>query len=208
MSPAIDVILTTRLLGIIRLKRYDQPVEVANALAEGGFKVLEFTLSGEGALEAISAARNALGEDIHIGAGTVLTPTAVEDAVAVGAQFIVTPVLNLQVIAACQRLKVPIACGAFTPTEIKTAQEAGANIVKLFPARLGGPQYVRDLLAPMPDLQLMPTGGVNAENAASYLEAGAVAVAIGGNLVSSDDVANGHFSEITRRAKRFVQAVS
>jgi len=208
MNTAIEAILTTRLLGIIRLKRYEQPAEVAQALAEGGFKALEFTLSGEGALQAISAARKDLGRDVHVGAGTVLTPAAVADAAAAGAEFIVTPVVNRQVIMACQQLGLPIACGAFTPTEIMTAKEAGADIIKLFPARLGGPQYVRDLLAPMPDVRLMPTGGVTAENAASYLQAGAVAVAIGGNLVSADDVAHRLFSEITRRARNYVQAVT
>ena len=208
MNAALDAILTTRLLGIVRMKRYEHPAEVAGALAQGGFKALEFTLSGEGALQAISAARNALSGDIHIGAGTVLTPGAVTEAAAAGAEFIVTPMVNLPVIAACQRLNLPIACGAFTPTEIMTATEAGANIVKLFPARLGGPQYVRDLLAPLPDLHLMPTGGVTAENAASYLAAGAVAVAMGGNLVSSVDIANRQFAEIARRASIYVQVVS
>jgi 2-dehydro-3-deoxyphosphogluconate aldolase/(4S)-4-hydroxy-2-oxoglutarate aldolase len=208
MSLALKAILTTRLLGIIRMKRYERPVEVAHALAQGGFKALEFTLSGEGALQAIATARHALDNETHIGAGTVLTPLAVADVAAAGAEFIVTPVVNLQVITAAQRLGLPIACGAFTPTEIMTAKAAGADIVKLFPARLGGPQYVRDLLAPMPDLRLMPTGGVSAENAASYLEAGAVAVALGGNLVSADDVANQLFAEITRRARSCVQAVA
>jgi 2-dehydro-3-deoxyphosphogluconate aldolase/(4S)-4-hydroxy-2-oxoglutarate aldolase len=208
MSPVIDAILATRLLGIIRMKRYDYPAEVASALVEGGFKALEFTLSGEGALQAISTARAALGREVFVGAGTVLTPADVATAAAAGAEFIVTPVVNIQVINACQQFGLPIACGAFTPTEILNAVEAGADLIKLFPARLGGPAYVRDLLAPLPDVRLMPTGGVNAENAAAYLEAGAVAVAIGGSLVSAEAVANRRYSEMTRRARECVTAVA
>ncbi len=208
MSQFIETLLATQLLGIIRMPRIEYPAQVAQALAAGGFKALEFSLSGEGAMQAITAARAAVGPEIHIGAGTILKPLQVDQAAAAGADFIVTPAVNLQVIAACQQHGLPIVCGAFTPTEIVTAVEAGANLIKLFPARLGGPQYVRDLLAPMPDLRLVPTGGVSPENAAAYLEAGAAAVAIGGNLVSPADVSNRLFSEITRRAITCVQVVA
>lgn len=208
MRQVIETILKARLVGIIRMSRYEHPVEVASALLAGGFLVIEFTLNGEGALQAISAARAALGQEIHIGAGTVMTPSAVADAAAAGAEFIVTPAVNMKVIDACHLHGLPIVCGAFTPTEISSAVEAGAALIKLFPARMGGPAYVRDLLAPMPDLRLVPTGGVSAENAGHYLEAGAAAVAIGGNLVSHDIVSNRLFSEITARAEKCVQAVA
>ena len=208
MNQVIDTILATRLIGIIRMKQYEHPVEIMQALVEGGFKVLEFTLSGAGALQAISAARAASTQSVCIGAGTVLSPSAVADAFSAGAEFIVTPVVNLKVIEACQQYGLPIICGAFTPTEIMSAVEAGAELIKLFPARLGGPQYVRDLLAPMPDLRLVPTGGVNAENAGDYLKAGAAAVAIGGNLLPPDLVFKQLYSEITARAKNCVQAVN
>jgi len=208
MSALIETILATRLIGIIRLKRYDHPVEIARALVEGGIKALEFTLSGEGALQCITAARQAMGQDIHIGAGTVLSPEDVANACNAGAEFIVTPSFDPQVVLACKRAELPIVCGAFTPTEMMNAFSAGADLIKLFPARLGGPQYVRDLLAPFPNLHLVPTGGVSADNAADYLKAGAVAVAIGGKLVSQEDVDNQRYSEITRRAAACVQAVS
>lgn len=208
MNAILDAILEKRLIGIIRMPRYAYPVEVASALVEGGLELLEFTLSGEGALQAISKAHNALGQQARVGAGTVLTPADVKAAAGAGAEFIVTPSLNLKVVAACQQLGLPLVCGALTPTEITDALEAGVEIVKLFPARVGGPQYVRDLLGPLPRLRLVPTGGVNAENAAGYLAAGAVAVAIGGNLVSAEDVSQQRFSEITRRAKECVQAVA
>lgn len=208
MAQVVKTILENRLIAIIRMQRYEYPAEVAQALVAGGIRLLEFTLSGEGALEAISTARAAVEEEIHVGAGTVLTPADVKGAAAAGAAFIVTPVLNYQVIAACREHGLPLVCGALTPTEIYNAAEAGADLVKLFPARLGGPQYVRDLLAPLPNLRLVTTGGVSAENAAEFLAAGAAAVAIGGNLVSGEAVTGKRFSEITRRARDCVQAVS
>jgi len=208
MNQVIDTILATRLIGIIRLKQYEHPVEIMRALVEGGFKVLEYTLSGQGALQAISAARSASPHNVCIGAGTVLSSSAVADAFSAGAEFIVTPAVNIKVIDACHKYELPIVCGAFTPTEILSAVEAGAEFVKLFPARLGGPQYLRDLLAPMPDLRLVPTGGVSAENAGDYLKAGAAAVAIGGNLLSPELVLTQQYSEITVRARNCVQAVN
>jgi 2-dehydro-3-deoxyphosphogluconate aldolase/(4S)-4-hydroxy-2-oxoglutarate aldolase len=208
MSPVIETLLDTRLIGIIRMPRYESVAEVARALAAGGLKLLEFTFSGEGAAQAIADARAAVSDEIHIGAGTVLNPTQLKQALAAGATFIVTPVVNLDVIAACQQYRLPIVCGAFTPTEITTALEAGVSLIKLFPARLGGPQYVRDLLAPFPNLRLVPTGGVSPENAASYLDAGAVAVAMGGNLVRPSDVTGRLFTEITQRTISCVQSVA
>ena len=208
MSPVIETLLSARLIGIIRMPRFEYAAEVAQALATGGLKLLEFTFSGEGAAQAIASARASLSDEIYVGAGTVLTPTQVKQAAAAGASFIVTPVINLQVIAACQQYRLPILCGAFTPTEITTALEAGVGLIKLFPARIGGPQYVRDLLAPFPNLRLVPTGGVSPENASSYLEAGAIAVAMGSNLVRAADVTNRQFSEITRRTQNCVQSVA
>jgi 2-dehydro-3-deoxyphosphogluconate aldolase/(4S)-4-hydroxy-2-oxoglutarate aldolase len=208
MSLVIETLLSTRLIGIIRMPRYEYAAEIAQALAAGGLRLLEYTFSGEGAVQAIATARGSLSDEIHVGAGTVLTPTQVKQAAAAGASFIVTPVVNLQVIAACQQYRLPILCGAFTPTEITTALEAGVDLIKLFPARIGGPQYVRDLLGPFPNLRLVPTGGISPENAASYLEAGAVAVAMGSNLVRTSDVTGRHFSEITLRTQNCVQSVA
>jgi 2-dehydro-3-deoxyphosphogluconate aldolase / (4S)-4-hydroxy-2-oxoglutarate aldolase len=208
MNPVIDLVLSTRLIGIIRMKRYEQAAKIARALTDGGLRILEYTFSGEGAAEAIAAGREAQIEGACIGAGTILTPEQVAVAKSVGAEFIVTPALSLAVIAACQKHDLPILCGALTPTEIVTAIQAGADLVKVFPARLGGPQYIRDVLAPLPDARLVPTGGVSAENALSFLQAGAVAVAIGGNLVSPRSVLEGNFSEITERARAAAAAVA
>jgi len=208
MAGVIETILETRLLGIIRLPQYSEPVEIARALVQGGVRVLEFSLTGEGALQAIAAARQALGPGFYVGAGTVRSVSDVAGAAQAGADFIVTPAFKRDVIRACKQRGLALLCGALTPTEIVGALEAGADLIKLFPARLGGPRYVKDLLGPFPDLQLVPTGGVNAENAPAYLEAGAVAVAIGGSLVPEEAVARHQFTEISRVAADCVQAVA
>jgi len=200
-------ILTHKIIAIIRLDDYDRAVEVARALVAGGVPVLEFTLTGRGAIEAVAATRRALGEAACVGAGSVLTDEDAHAAIDSGAQFVVTPALRLPAIAACVKRNIPIVCGGFTPTELLAAREAGAEFVKVFPAQLGGPRYLKDVLAPMPFLKLVPTGGINAENARDYLAAGAVAVGIGGNLVSKQAVAAGAFDQITAAARACVAAI-
>jgi 2-dehydro-3-deoxyphosphogluconate aldolase/(4S)-4-hydroxy-2-oxoglutarate aldolase len=207
MSTEPDMIARTRLMAIVRLEYYDRALEVAQALLAGGIPVIEFTLTGRGAAEAIATTRAALGDRALVGAGTVLHPGAVADVVSAGAQFVVTPVLRHTVIEACLARNVPIICGAFSPSEILEADEAGAAMVKVFPAREMGPQYVRDILAPLPHLRLVPTGGINLQNAGAYLQAGAVAVGIGGNLISEQAVAAGDWMQITRQAQEYVQAI-
>ena len=207
MTTVLDAIAAARIVAIVRLERYDRAVEIARALLAGGISAIEFTLTGAGAHDAIGAARVALGERAQIGVGSVLTDAAADAAIDAGAQFVVTPALRLETIAACRARGVPIMCGAFTPTEALTAYEAGADMVKIFPARLGGPQYIRDLLAPLPFLKLAPTGGISAENARAYLDAGAVAVGIGGNLVSAAAVAEGQWDRIEGAAQAIVEAI-
>ncbi|HJZ48774.1 MAG TPA: bifunctional 4-hydroxy-2-oxoglutarate aldolase/2-dehydro-3-deoxy-phosphogluconate aldolase [Roseiflexaceae bacterium] len=207
MPAVLDAILESRIVAIVRLERYDRAVEVARALLEGGISVVEFTLTGAGAYDAIGAARAALGDAAHIGVGTVLNVEAAEAAIGAGAQFVVTPTLSPAVIRACVARGTPILSGALTPTEALAAHEAGADMVKLFPARLGGPQYLRDILAPLPFLRIVPTGGVGAENAQAYLDAGAVAVGIGGSLITAQAVAQADWGKITAGARAVVEAV-
>jgi 2-dehydro-3-deoxyphosphogluconate aldolase/(4S)-4-hydroxy-2-oxoglutarate aldolase len=206
MSP-LQQILTHKIVAVVRLDDYTRAVDVAQALVAGGITVLEFTLTGKGAIEAIAAARRALGEAAWVGVGTVLKPEEAQAAMDSGAQFVVTPAVRKAVIAACVKRNTPILCGGFTPTELLEAYEAGAELVKLFPAQLGGPRYIKDVLAPMPFLRIVPTGGVSAENARDYLAAGAVAVGIGGNLVSRQAVAAGAYEQITSAARACVEAV-
>jgi 2-dehydro-3-deoxyphosphogluconate aldolase/(4S)-4-hydroxy-2-oxoglutarate aldolase len=204
---AIQQILEKKVIAVVRLDDYNRAVDVAQALVAGGVTVLEFTLTGRGAMEAISATRRALGDAVCVGVGTVLTSEEAEAAIDAGAQFTVTPALRRQVIATCIKRQTLVLCGGLTPTELLEAYEAGAELVKVFPAQLGGPRFIRDVLAPMPFLKLVPTGGVSPENARDYLAAGAVAVGIGGNLVSNKLVAAKAFDQITITAQACMDAI-
>jgi 2-dehydro-3-deoxyphosphogluconate aldolase/(4S)-4-hydroxy-2-oxoglutarate aldolase len=207
MTPT-ERILAAKIVAIIRLDEYSRAVEVARALVDGGISCLEFTLTGRGAIEAVAATRAALGDAACVGVGTVLQAQEADDALGGGAQFLVTPAVRPDVIATAVSRGALVIAGGLTPTELLTAHEAGAELVKLFPARLAGPAYVRDVLAPLPFLKLVPTGGVSAENARDYLAAGAVALGIGGNLVPAKAVAAGNFAQITAAARAIVAAVA
>lgn len=204
----LNAILSTKIVAVVRLEDYTHAVAVAQALRDGGVTVLEFTLTGRGAIDAVRAVRNTLGDSIHVGIGTALTRKETEAAIDAGAQFVVTPALRRDVIDLCVKRSIPIASGGLTPTELLEAHEAGAALVKLFPATVCGPKYIKDVLAPLPFLKIVPTGGVSLENAKDFLAAGAVAVGIGGNLVSPKAVASGSFSEIATNAAAYVRAIS
>jgi len=204
---AIEQILAKKIVAVVRLEDYTRAVDVARALVAGGITVLEFTLTGQGAIEAVSATRKALGDSVCVGVGTVLEAEDAEAAIDAGAEFAVTPAVRRQVIAVCVKRQTLVLGGGFTPTELLDAHEAGAELVKLFPARLGGPKFIKDVLAPLPFLKLVPTGGVGLENARDYLAAGAVAVGIGGNLVSTKLVAAQAFDQITATARACIEVV-
>jgi 2-dehydro-3-deoxyphosphogluconate aldolase/(4S)-4-hydroxy-2-oxoglutarate aldolase len=204
---AMEQILANKIISVVRLDDYTRAVEVARALAAGGVTVLEFTLTGQGAIEAVSATRKALGDSVCVGVGTVLEVEDAERAIDAGAEFLVTPTLRRQVVATCVKRETLVLCGGLTPTELLEAYEAGSQLVKVFPARLGGSKFIKDVLAPLPFLKLVPTGGVGPENAPDYLAAGAVAVGIGGNLVSNKLVAAGAFDQITETARACVLAL-
>ena len=204
---ALEQILAEKIIAVVRLDDYSRAVDVARALAAGGITILEFTLTGQGAFEAVSATRKALGEAVCVGVGTVLRSEDAEAAIDGGAQFTVTPTLRREVIAACVKRQTLVLCGGLSPTELLEAYEAGSELVKVFPAQLGGSRYIKDVLAPMPFLKLVPTGGVGPENAREYLNAGAVAVGIGGNLVSNKLVKAEAFDQITRTATTCVEAI-
>ena len=206
-NSVIQQILAQKIVAVVRLDDFSRAVEVAQALVTGGIGVLEFTLTGRGALQAITDTRKALGDTAFVGVGTVLKSEDAEAAIDAGAQFAVTPALRRQVIATCVRRQTLVLCGGLTPTELLEAYEAGAELIKVFPAQVGGAKFIKDVLAPMPFLKLVPTGGVGPENAREYLTAGAVAVGIGGNLVSNKLVAAGRFAQITATAQACVLAI-
>jgi 2-dehydro-3-deoxyphosphogluconate aldolase/(4S)-4-hydroxy-2-oxoglutarate aldolase len=199
--------LESKVVAIVRLDSGEQLVKVAEALNAGGITIIEFTVSTPGAVDMIKEASSRFGAEVLMGAGTVLDPETARAAILAGAEFIVTPTLNLATIELCRRYGKPIVPGALTPTEILTAWEAGADMVKVFPASVMGPGYLKAVLAPLPQVRLVPTGGVSADNAAEYLKAGAVALGVGGKLVDKAAVARGDWDAITSEAQKLVNAV-
>jgi 2-dehydro-3-deoxyphosphogluconate aldolase/(4S)-4-hydroxy-2-oxoglutarate aldolase len=180
---------------------------VVEALMAGGVCTMEVTMTTPGALELIREVSQAYGGRVLMGVGSVLDPETCRMALLAGAEFVVTPVVNREVISMCNRYAKPIACGAFTPTEALAAHEAGADLVKIFPADTLGPSYIRNLLAPMPMLRLVPTGGVTPENARAYLKAGSVALGVGSSLVSGSVLESRDWAGLEATARRFVAAV-
>src|SRR5438105_7238954 len=166
-------VLDCGIVAVVRSPDSQQRVEVVRALADGGVTVVEITMSVPNALDVLKQVRQALGDRVLLGAGTVLDPETARAVLLAGAEYIVAPTVNLDVIRLCQRYDKLVMPGAFTPTEILTAWEAGADIVKVFPAEVVGPAYFKALRGPLPQIRLMPTGGVDLNTAASFLRAGA-----------------------------------
>lgn len=196
--------------GIIAVIRADDPdglVEVCEALASGGVIACEITMTTPGALKAIEKAATLLGDRIVLGVGSVLDPETARAAILAGAQFVFAPTLNLDVIQMAHRYDKAVVPGALTPTEIITAYQAGADMVKVFPANHFGPKYFKDLLAPMPQLKLTPTGGVDLNTAEHWLNAGAAALGVGSALVKKDLIAQHDFAGLTELARQFRQIV-
>lgn len=195
------------LVAIVRLDDLSAAIPVTEALVRGGVKCVEFTFTNPLAGQAIEQVRGALEGRASVGAGTVLDPETARIAILSGAEFVVTPTLNSASIELCNRYGVPTVIGAFTPTEMLTAWQAGASYVKVFPATVGGSQYLKDVRGPLPQLKLIPTGGVTIDNAADFIRAGASAVAVGSNLVDARTVSEEHWDVREERASRFAQAV-
>ncbi len=200
-------ILRTGVIAIVRLDSAESLRRVADAILEGGIDIIEFTMTTPGALDILESATAEFGDRVILGAGTVLDPESARAAVLAGARFIVSPNLNAKTIELCHRYGVVAVPGVLTPTEIVAAMQAGADLIKVFPASLGGPDYIKAVRAPLPQAPLVPTGGVEVENAGDYIRAGAVAVAIGGSLVNKKWVAAGDFARMTETARRLVETV-
>jgi 2-dehydro-3-deoxyphosphogluconate aldolase/(4S)-4-hydroxy-2-oxoglutarate aldolase len=195
-------------VAVMRADSSDQLIQVADAIKEGGVKVIEVTMTTPGALGVIEeASKRYPAKDVLIGAGTVLDPETARACILAGAEFIVSPTLNLSVISLCNRYAKCVIPGAFTPTEILTAWENGADIIKVFPATALGPQYFKDIHGPLPQIPLLPTGGVSLENAGDFIKAGAVAIAVGTALVDRKIVAEQKWELLTERAAKIIEAV-
>lgn len=195
-------------VAVVRLEDLSDAVNVARSLARGGVRGIEFTFTNPRAAQAITAAREAIGDDALIGAGSVLDAETARIAILAGAQFVVTPTTRIETIQLCNRYGIPIMSGAFTPTEILTAWEAGSAMVKVFPATALGPGYLKDIRGPLPQVKLIPTGGVSVDNAGDFIRAGASAVALGSALVDPKLVAGGAWEELAARAQAIHGAVA
>jgi len=196
--------------GVIAIVRVDSPVEllkIVKAVHRGGVKAVEITMTTPGALEAIGEVIRQGVEDILLGVGTVLDGETARMAILAGAEFVVSPTVSRGVIEVSRRYGKLVIPGAMTPTEILQAWEMGGDIIKVFPATTLGPQYFRDLKGPLPQIPLMPTGGVSIDNAGEFIRAGAVAVGVGGQLVDRKTVKEGRFDVLTERAGRLVEVV-
>ena len=194
---------TTGLVAVIRADNPTQLVDVCKALAAGGVDVAEITMTTPGALKAIEQAANALGDDCLVGVGSVLDTETARAAILSGAQFVFGPTLNLDVIEMAHRYDKPVVPGALTPTEILAAWQGGADMVKVFPANHFGPKYFKDIKAPMPQVKLTPTGGVDLNTTADWLKAGAACLGVGSALVKKDMIKAGDWAGLTALAKQY-----
>jgi 2-dehydro-3-deoxyphosphogluconate aldolase/(4S)-4-hydroxy-2-oxoglutarate aldolase len=205
----LEALKNTGVVAVIRADRAEDLVDVGRALRQGGVKFIEITMTVPGALGVIEKAATALqNEDVYIGAGTVVDAETARLAVLAGANYVVSPVFRPDVVAVCKRYSVAVMPGAMTPTEALNAWEAGADVVKIFPAGVGGPQFFKDLKGPFPHIEVMPTGAVNRETAPAFIKAGACAVGVGGELAGKALIAARDFATITKNAQAFMAIVA
>ena len=196
------------IVAIIRANSSEELFDTAVAIKNGGVDVIEITMTTPNALQVIRDVADRLGDSVLIGVGSVLDAETARAAMLAGAEFVVSPVTKTDIIEICNRYGKVVIPGAFTPTEILRAWETGADYVKVFPASGVGPSYIKDIKAPLPQIPLIPTGGVTAENAAEFIKAGAAALGVGSALVSQDIIDSGDFATLTEKAKSLVTAVN
>ncbi len=194
----------TRIVPIVRTPDAETAIAAVEALREGGIDCVEITMTVQNALKALASVAERYGDQVLLGAGTVLDPETARACILAGANFIVTPALNIKTIEMARRYAKPVFPGGLTPTEVLNAWEAGADAVKVFPCNaLGGPKYIKSLKAPLPQIELFPTGGVNLDTVAEFFAAGSMAVGMGSELVDSKSITERNYSAITERARKF-----
>lgn len=204
----LEIILSTKVIAVIRMADAENLAKVVEAIKKGGVKAIEITMTTPHALDVIAAMSKKKPQGTLIGAGTVLDPETAAQAIHSGADFVVSPITNFEMIKICQRYDKFVAPGAFTPTEIFAAWEGGADVVKVFPATSVGPQYFKDLKGPLPQIRLMPTGGVSIENAREFIENGACCVAIGTALLDKKAIESENWDVLTQKAKALVDSLA
>jgi 2-dehydro-3-deoxyphosphogluconate aldolase/(4S)-4-hydroxy-2-oxoglutarate aldolase len=203
----LQQVLECGIVAVVRSQDSQQLVEAVRALADGGVAIAEITMTVPGALDVVRQVKQALGDQVLLGAGTILDSETARAALLAGAEFIVSPTVNLDVIQLCRRYDKLVMPGAFTPTEILAAWEAGADIVKVFPADVVGPAFFKAVSGPLPQIRLMPTGGVDLKTAANFLKAGACCLGVGGQLVEPEAVAKRDIARIRELARQYVAIV-
>lgn len=201
---ALEIIAKHKLVAIVRLDDLSIARELTTALTDGGIRAIEFTLTNSDAARTIAEIREQVDDSVAIGAGSVINAEQVWAVADAGAQFVVSPVWKREVNSACGEVGLPFMPGAFTPTEILRAWECGASAVKVFPANHLGSRYIKDLLAPLPHLRLMPTGGVNIDNMREHLDNGAFALGVGSSLINNEAVADRDWTKLRANARRYV----
>ena len=196
------------LVPVVRASSSDEAIKVIDAVLAGGVNILEITMTVPGAVKVIEKVADKYGSEVLVGAGTVLDPETARACLLAGAQFIVSPALNLDTIALCHRYSAPVMPGVLTPTEVITAWSAGADFVKVFPCgAVGGASYIKNLKGPFPQIKMIPTGGVSLKTAAEFLKAGASALGVGTDLVDVNAIRAGNTNVVTDRAKEFIEIV-
>ena len=193
---------------VVRASSAEEAMQVVEAIREGGVPVLEITMTVPRAVRVIEQVADRYGSEVVVGAGTVLDPETARACILAGAAFVVSPSLNTATIELCRRYSVAIMPGALTPTEVVTAWQAGADVVKVFPCgALGGAKYLKSLKAPLPQIEMIPTGGVSLQTAAEFIEAGALALGVGADLVDTKAIREGRPEKVTEAARAYVAAV-
>lgn len=208
MQDAIAAIEETRIVAVLRGLSVEEALPLTEALLAGGVRVVEFALDSAAVWETVKRVRAVSARELCVGVGTVLSREAVVRAEEAGAAFLFTPVIDAEVAGEALRRTMPVIMGALTPSEIYTAHRLGAAAVKVFPASRFGPEYIREVRVPLPEIRLLPTSGIDLSNAKAYLDAGAWAVGVGGWLVSRSLWGDGDFAEVKKRAKALVRALA
>ena len=205
----LNFITEVGIVPVVRTSSSESAIQAVEALYNGGVRAAEITMTVPGAIRALEKVADRFGGKIMLGAGTVLDPETARACMLAGAEFFVTPSLRVSTIELVKRYSKVICPGALTPTEVLTAWESGADVVKIFPCgNVGGPKYIKALKGPFPQIEMIPTGGVNLETAGDFLKAGACAVAVGGELVDAKSVKEGRFEVIEERARQYLAAIA
>jgi 2-dehydro-3-deoxyphosphogluconate aldolase/(4S)-4-hydroxy-2-oxoglutarate aldolase len=203
----LNLIRETGVIAIMRAQSSEQLMAAADAIKAGGVRAIEVTMTTPGVLSVIAQASEKYGEEVLFGAGSILDAETARSAILAGAGFIVAPTLNLAVVSLCNRYSIPVVPGCYTPTEMLTAWEAGADMVKLFPASVGGPALIKAIRAPLPQLEIVPVGGVDLDTATAFIQNGAAALGVGSSLINQKLLDAGDMGELARRAAAFIDKV-